>query len=326
MIQFKHLLYYDWMHPSWRDLVIEHLQASRIDRTKFLSNCSPQGIALALSSAGGGEGKRDSPLLVETQDWLTLKAAIVRNLCADQSPYGSQIILASLESSMRRKCEATCSSSLVASESLYEVACEALTALRSGWLRGDGKYDHRLLSYYRAISTMMNPLPPIPNLRPYWDDMWSSIEQINEDSESTLDEFGSVLHIWTQFVELVTHTEPRLLQQMDYPSDAVDTMKAMLSKIERLSSEETEFDTEQEYDDQIHLVQNLQIDTRKIGRAVHPLEDRAKVVEESLSKAEEDLAAIKDDYFPSSGYDFDESHATSPPTGGVDVDELFADL
>src|SRR5260370_18693035 len=66
----------EWMHPSWRDLVIDHLVRNAESRQKFLSRCGLQGFLLALSSAGGATGERAIPLLVEPQDWQSLNESL----------------------------------------------------------------------------------------------------------------------------------------------------------------------------------------------------------------------------------------------------------
>src|SRR5439155_7708898 len=58
-----------WVHPSWRDLVIEELRADREGRQRFLNACSLEGIRLAISTAGGTSGERSLPRLAEDLDW-----------------------------------------------------------------------------------------------------------------------------------------------------------------------------------------------------------------------------------------------------------------
>lgn len=62
----------EWVHPSWRDLVIEHLARDPDARAQFLSGCGGHGLLLALSSAGGERGHRKLPLLVCDPDWDAL--------------------------------------------------------------------------------------------------------------------------------------------------------------------------------------------------------------------------------------------------------------
>jgi len=68
-----------WVHPSWRDLVIDHLAADRAARAAFLAHAELDGILLALSVAGGQAGERTLPLLVEDDDWdlVTVRAGHV---------------------------------------------------------------------------------------------------------------------------------------------------------------------------------------------------------------------------------------------------------
>jgi hypothetical protein len=58
-----------WVHPTWRDLVIERLGADPALRRHFLTRCGVHGIVLAVSVAGGTGGERQLPLLVSDEDW-----------------------------------------------------------------------------------------------------------------------------------------------------------------------------------------------------------------------------------------------------------------
>jgi hypothetical protein len=58
-----------WVHPSWRDLVIEELATDADARRAFLRDCSLEGILLALSTGGGVTGERSLPLAIDDADW-----------------------------------------------------------------------------------------------------------------------------------------------------------------------------------------------------------------------------------------------------------------
>ena len=58
-----------WVHPTWRDLVIERLAADAALRHRFLGRCGPHGIVLSLSTSGGTEGERRLPLIRDDEDW-----------------------------------------------------------------------------------------------------------------------------------------------------------------------------------------------------------------------------------------------------------------
>jgi hypothetical protein len=61
-----------WVHPSWRDLVIEQLVEDAPRRQRFLRECSIDGLLLAVSIAGGASGELELPLLQEDADWDAL--------------------------------------------------------------------------------------------------------------------------------------------------------------------------------------------------------------------------------------------------------------
>jgi hypothetical protein len=58
-----------WVHPSWRDLVINELRGDAVARRRFLGACALHGAMLALSQEGGIAGERTLPLLVNDSDW-----------------------------------------------------------------------------------------------------------------------------------------------------------------------------------------------------------------------------------------------------------------
>jgi hypothetical protein len=58
-----------WVHPSWRDLLIDAVAADRDERRLFLARCTLEGVLLALSTGGGASGERAFPLLREDADW-----------------------------------------------------------------------------------------------------------------------------------------------------------------------------------------------------------------------------------------------------------------
>ena len=61
-----------WVHPSWRDLVIEELRSDAPARRRFLSAAGIYGVLLALSQQGGTAGERALPLLIGDSDWDAL--------------------------------------------------------------------------------------------------------------------------------------------------------------------------------------------------------------------------------------------------------------
>ncbi len=61
-----------WVHPSWRDLVIDELRDDADARRRFLSASAVDGVTLAVSRAGGIAGERTLPLMIADGDWDAL--------------------------------------------------------------------------------------------------------------------------------------------------------------------------------------------------------------------------------------------------------------
>jgi hypothetical protein len=75
-----------WVHPSWRDLVIDDLAAHAEARRRFLRVAGIDGVGLALSVAGGALGERSLPLVVDDADWdvlTTRSLELARELDSD---------------------------------------------------------------------------------------------------------------------------------------------------------------------------------------------------------------------------------------------------
>lgn len=59
----------DWVHPSFRDLVIDHLAEDLKTQEHFWSHAGTEAVAIALSESGGASGERRWPLLKHEQSW-----------------------------------------------------------------------------------------------------------------------------------------------------------------------------------------------------------------------------------------------------------------
>jgi hypothetical protein len=90
-----------WVHPSWRDLVIEELADDASARRGFLERCSVDGLLLALSDAGGRVGERSLPLLVDDADW-DAAAERIHELVPELADPDLLRLLTSLESAIAR--------------------------------------------------------------------------------------------------------------------------------------------------------------------------------------------------------------------------------
>ncbi len=88
-----------WVHPSWRDLVIDQLQVDASARQHFLAVCGVEGVTLALSRDGGGSGERQLPLLENDADWDRLGDRL-RRLVDELEPRDVARVLLALDGAL----------------------------------------------------------------------------------------------------------------------------------------------------------------------------------------------------------------------------------
>jgi len=73
----------DWIHPSYRDLVIDELIQSADLRNTFLRRASLEGVKLAVSDTGGQYGKRRLPFIRSAESWDVLGERCLSLVAAD---------------------------------------------------------------------------------------------------------------------------------------------------------------------------------------------------------------------------------------------------
>ncbi|HUJ08824.1 MAG TPA: hypothetical protein VL171_02255 [Verrucomicrobiae bacterium] len=319
---------YDWMHPSWRDLVIEHLQSSRADRRRFLSRCGVQGILLALSSAGGGTGVRETPLLVEDADWKTFEGTIIALLNASRNESEVRMVLGAIHGAALRKCKVEELRFLRVPSPLREMAIKSLETLRAKWNGESQIIGTSTLAEYYNISVRVTPLPGMPNLQPTWDYRLAEVEKFTGkgDSSAVLDKLSNALWRWFDLIEVVESSEPRFLRQMGFPELYLNTVREYLDRLEEDANSDFDFDSSDDYGTEIERMAELEPIIEQLGSVFPSLEDRAQTVREALASAQENLRDAQNEKFPEAPDDYEGRSSSTQPTGGFDVDELFADL
>jgi hypothetical protein len=139
-----------WVHPSWRDLVIERLAADAGARRAFLERCELPGALLALSTGGGAAGERALPLLITDADWDALGDTVHRLAMAlDQHD------LALLFGAMGHALGAAPGGTR---DELDALADETLATVRRRLDREHAVIEPQLLDAWRALGTDAQPL------------------------------------------------------------------------------------------------------------------------------------------------------------------------
>jgi hypothetical protein len=211
-----------WMHPSYRDLVIDELCKDSKLRLEFLRTTGLAGIKLALSDTGGSQGERSLPLMMDNESWETLE-----HKCVDiiETKNNWEIIklleiLASSAGGAKRTCNFTKISRLISK------ICEHIG---NSW--DDIVLSDQQLEAYINISVFSYPLPRLPNLILTWNERTARLEKALENEDEFLD--NSTVSDWADLLALISTYEPRFLIQIDYPkafNKVIDKLMQRLSE------------------------------------------------------------------------------------------------
>jgi hypothetical protein len=272
----------EWMHPSWRDLVIDHLCSNAAARRKFLSSCGVQGFLLALSSAGGATGKRAIPLLVDSQDWRAMNDSLPAVLNSGND--ASWRALDAVHDAIVANKEVESNSS----ELLLQLAEQMLRHLHSRWQTTPQQCTARLLLKYYELSECLWPLPPSPNLPAIWEtQVESAIQEIEESDPEEVDtEYCETIE-WMDLAEAVENNEPRFLRQTCFPEKYFETLRALILSLKTRISFDFEFDTEDDCSEEESRLDTFEALGWRLAKLAPKIGEAAKDIARSASTKEQ---------------------------------------
>ena len=326
----------EWMHPSWRDLVIDHLASDDQARERFLLRCGLQGFLLALSSAGGATGQRQSPLLIRVEDWDALITSIPRVIESDAR--AAMSILATLHEALSRVQKPQNGNS--GNPKLISLTETTLTYLREHWSK-NGVESAPVLDRYYSISELLPSLAPSPDLRQSWKaysaDGLAEIDKFDPDEiDVSLDSFGE----WMDLASTISANEPRFLRQVGFPGQYRNTLSELIPTLRERADLEFDFDDADECRDEQSRLEDLADVADKITSLFPALAEDAKRVaflarinerrvdgrrerfEEMREPDDEDRDVLSSSTVPAPG---DRPHE-DPLRESVSITKLFEDL
>jgi hypothetical protein len=316
---------YDWIHPSWRDLVIEHLRDDAVMRSDFLSKCSINGVLLALSMGGGKAGERSLPLLACSHDWSNLKNR-VSELVKREDCNKHLDLINSVLNLLRRPdiTSASENSNEIHSAELLGFASGLLSDCRSEWDLRMRSLKPRLLDSYYLLSMYFSPLPASPDLSATWQSCYSLfVNEINsyklgdELDENVFQEFFS-------FIGICSANEPRFLRQVDYPQLLQSQVVHFIDQASGELIKSLEVGPEDDMQGEIYRLESIEKACDSINFFPDDLLSKADELASDLSSRKDALEQLmlevySNDPIPSSIDDRSRPEQFS-------LDELFADL
>jgi hypothetical protein len=211
-----------WVHPSWRDLVIEQLVEDEASRRSFLRSSSLDGILLAVSTAGGAGGERLLPLLRADGDWDALadRLAVV---IPDADEPGLTRLFASLAEAATARGE---------DRELDALVRYALELVARRWDREGVVIPVGLLGSWFEVAALAREPPTPPELAPTWIELLPT-GRIDPRSAVDVGRFDD----WTALAELLHERVPEALGGFGFPERFEDVIGLFAEEVETIPPE-----------------------------------------------------------------------------------------
>jgi hypothetical protein len=198
-----------WMHPSYRDLVIEELISDHGLRIMFLETMSVQGIQLAVSDTGGGEGLRRLPLMTDPQSWDLLRSRCV-DICKGPISNEEARLLVALAAAAKA---AQGTEEVAQLTDTLRIVCDSL---RAKWDSAQAVLNASTLHSYCQASELLRPLPPLPILDQTWISACGEFDELLSHSLDDGELDAQILEAWTGLLDVIRKNEPRFLRQNEF--------------------------------------------------------------------------------------------------------------
>ena len=211
-----------WVHPSWRDLVIEQLRGDDQARRSFLARSEIHGLALALSVEGGAAGERMLPLLIADRDWDALTDRVLE-LLPDLDNVDVYRLLGAVSAGQRAKLDQHSASELAA------LGRTLVDRVRDLWDKRGEPISIALLEAWCHAAAKIDPSPRPPALPATWIELLP-VGPIDVWSQSDLARWEE----WTALVHTVAGYREAELDQFGYPDRQLDAIADLLSQTKQL--------------------------------------------------------------------------------------------
>ena len=194
-----------WVHPSWRDLVINQLREDTAARGRFLETCGVHGATLALSQEGGIAGERTLPLLVTDADWDLLGDRL-RQLLREVEDQDLARVLLSLDDVLSADIEPS------QTREAGSLAEHLLGATRRSWEKLHRPFPVFLVEAWYALNARVpKPAGSLP-LGPTWGELHPGLLLFEELSRSELPRADE----WLALAQTLNNYDPDALTALGF--------------------------------------------------------------------------------------------------------------
>jgi hypothetical protein len=211
----------EWVHPSWRDLVIGRLKSDARARREFIQRAGVHGAVLALSTAGGSAGERRLPLIGADEDWDALTDRLYR-LIPEIEPAELVMVLTALAETI---------DDLGGTEAVGEaraLARAALSRATSLWDAAHAPIPLLALDAWVALARRIKPRPSLPDLSITWVELLPARAPELDDGGS-LERFAE----WLWLCQLLSGYDPEQEDEFGFGSEHLDLLLRFQGKVGR---------------------------------------------------------------------------------------------
>jgi len=212
-----------WVHPSWRDLVIDELRAHDEERLHFLRSCGVHGAMLALSHEGGVSGERALPLLIDDADWDAL-ADRIAVLLRELDDHDVAWLLVTLRRAMRAHVPPP------ARAEEQSLAAYVLNATRRAWDARRAPLPLAVLEAWYALRERVPGVAAAPQVEPTWSALYPDPALLaRERAElARADE-------WLALAQLLARHDPSALARLGFPGRDVRSLRPLMAAAAELA-------------------------------------------------------------------------------------------
>jgi hypothetical protein len=310
--------FWDWIHPSQRDLVIDQLSGSPQMSAHYLRHGGLPAISLALSQGGGSRGTRKFPLLDHDGSWEVLTEACIA-IVHDDPVKNVRGLFTVLES-------ATATS---VSHEVRRLVMRVCLAIREHWDQTNTVLTNELVSRFLALCAKTGKYVRSPALQSSWDSACKHMRaEANDANEATLSLEIDQLDDWIAFEELVCTTEPRLISKATFETDFESSIALYIKGFQDILDEEFSDDDPEEYQSESErsasiaatiqlLIPLFPARETNLDNQASKFQERADSLQQEADELKRELGLVDSD---------DGSQERPRPGRTFDLDGLFQDL
>jgi hypothetical protein len=308
----------DWIHPSYRDLVIDELVASYEPRMHFFRRASLEGVKIAVSDAGGLKGERQLPFMLSSESWDVLQErclVIVSELQKDRA------LLEVLSSAAAR---ASVPNLAARWKKLLTTVCYSI---RLKWNSTEKLISASDLAAFRSARQAANSDVPLPDIDRTWnvlkDAFRDSVADYSPGDDFDFEPFDDL----TEFATELDLAESGLLAERGFPDDFENEIIAVVDAAHETMADPHYSDDPEQLRESAKTLSLVSAALERVTTLPGVLSldayGKSKELERGATAFEERAVEFE----PQESDDYRESERRAPsPDEMFNVDALFAEL